>query len=136
MSSTTWVETAFRDHIGALSRGDLATFYGTMAPDAVLMDEDLPFPVEREAYEDHIGFHVSGIWSEFSWHPFSETFLDEGDSGVVVGFAMFRGKPVDAGYRLRPMIFSQCWAREDGEARLVAWHLSPVVGHVSEQSPG
>ena len=120
----------------ALATGDLEGFYGLIAPDAVIMDEDLPFRVDRAGFQDHIAFHGPGNWEGFAWKPQDMRFVEHGTTGVVVGFAMFRGKPKDAGFRLRPMMFSQGWARTAQGWRVTTWHQSPVIGHVSAPSPG
>lgn len=129
------LESAFNDLADALATGDLDRFYGLMLSDAVIMDEDLPFRVDRAGFQSHISFHLGGIWEGFAWKPDRVTFATKGDSGTVAGFSMFRGKPRDAGFRLRPMLFSQGWVRAEGEWRLASWHQSPVVGHVQQQSP-
>jgi ketosteroid isomerase-like protein len=134
--TTTELEAAFGRLANALATGDLDGFYAMMAPDAVILDEDIPFRVDRAGFQAHIDFHVSGVWEGFAWKPTQMRYAQSGDTGAVVGFSMFRGKPVGAGFRLRPMQFSQGWARRDGQWQLVSWHQSPIVGHVTQQSPG
>jgi ketosteroid isomerase-like protein len=129
------LEKAFRGLADALATGDLDRFYGVMLPDVMIMDEDLPFRVDRTGFQDHISFHLSGIWEGFAWKPDRVSFSAQGDSGAVAGFSMFRGKPRDAGFRLRPMLFTQGWTRNDGVWRLASWQQSPIVGHVQQQSP-
>ncbi|MBD2842615.1 YybH family protein [Erythrobacter rubeus] len=130
------LEQAFDSLVGALATGDLDGFYGLIEPDAVIMDEDLPFRVDRAGFQDHISFHGPENWEGFAWKPQQMRFREHGDTGVAVGFSMFRGKPKDAGFRLRPMMFSQSWTKTEGGWRVTSWHQSPIVGHVSEQSPG
>jgi ketosteroid isomerase-like protein len=120
----------------ALAIGDLARFYGLIRPDAVIMDEDLPFRVDRAGFEDHIAFHGPLNWEGFAWKPHDIRFVENGATGLVAGFAMFRGKPKDSGFRLRPMMFSQGWSCGSEGWRITTWHQSPVVGHVSVPSPG
>lgn len=134
MSETT-LDAAFAALANALATGDLPGFYGMMATDSVILDEDIPFRVDRAGFQAHIDFHVGGTWESFAWKPTHVRFAQAGDTGAVVGFAMFRGKPKDAGFRLRPMQFSQGWARQNGRWMLVSWHQSPIVGHVTQQSP-
>lgn len=130
------LEAAFKGLESALAKGDLEGFYGVMLPEAIIMDEDLPFRVDRAGFQAHIAFHGPDNWEGFAWIPSDLKYLVRGNAGSVVGFAMFRGKPRDAGFRLRPMMFSQGWVRKGKEWRLVAWHQSPIVGHVSSPSPG
>lgn len=42
---------------------------------------------------------------------------------------MFRGKPRDAGFRLRSMMFTQSWTKLDGVWKMAAWQLSPIIGY-------
>jgi ketosteroid isomerase-like protein len=130
------LRSAFDSLTAALAKGDLPGFYGMMLPDAVIMDEDLPFRVDRAGFQAHIAFHTQDNWESFAWRPHDVRFAVAGNTGVAAGFAMFRGKPRDAGFRLRPMMFSQGWTREKDTWRLASWQQSPIVGHVTAQSPG
>ncbi len=129
------LETAFADLVAALAGADLDRFYGLILGDAMIMDEDLPFRVDKAGFQAHIAFHGPEIWEGYAWKPSNVAFAVAGDTGVVTGFAMFRGKPRGAGFRLRPMLFSQGWARQPSGWRLANWQQSPVVGHVTHQSP-
>lgn len=129
------LKTAFAALVEALSKGDLAGFYGAILPDAVIMDEDLPFRVNRAGFEQHIAFHGPKIWEGFAWRPHEPRFTAVDGTGSVTGFAMFRGKPRDTGYRLRPMLFTQGWTRTGAGWRIVSWQQSPVVGHTDHPSP-
>jgi hypothetical protein len=132
----TSLDAAFASLVAALGRGDLLGFYNLILPDAAIIDEDLPFRVDRAGFEDHIVFHTSGIWEGFAWKPYSVRFAEEGSTGVAAGFAMFRGKPKDSGFRLRPTLFSQGWVRTPAGWRVASWQQSTIVGHVTGQSPG
>jgi ketosteroid isomerase-like protein len=134
--TTANLETAFATLTDALAKGDLERFYGVMLPDAMIMDEDLPFRVDKAGFQSHIAFHGPEIWEGFAWKPQAMRFTVAGDTGAVAGFAMFRGKPKDAGFRLRPMMFSQGWVNENENWMLASWHQSPIVGHATGQSPG
>ena len=126
---------AFEGLVHALKTGDLPGFYGLILPDAAIMDEDLPFRVDRSGFEDHIAFHGSKIWEGFTWQPYDLRTRTLGDTGSVTGSAMFRGKPRNAGYRLRPLLFTQGWTRTGAGWRMASWQQSPVVGHVDHPSP-
>lgn len=130
------LQSAFNSMVLALEKGDLDGFYGVMLPDAVIMDEDLPFRVDKAGFQAHIAFHGPGNWESFAYKPYDVRFASLGGTGVASGFAMFRGKPKDAGFRLRPMMFLQGWTREREGWRLASWQQSPVVGHVARPSPG
>ena len=136
MASTDAVQGAFEALSNALATGDIEGFYGMMHPDAVVIDEDIPFLGRVAEFKAHIDWHISGIWEFFNWVPRYPRFVQHGDSGAVCGYATFRGKPVDAGYRQRHLLFSQGWAKLDEGWRLVNWLQSTFDGHVLGASPG
>jgi hypothetical protein len=134
--STASLQAAFQAMVDALTRGDLDAFYGAIVENAMIMDEDLPFRVDRAGFQAHIAFHGPDNWEGFAWRPTDMRFAASGSTGAVTGFAMFRGKPRGAGFRLRPMMFSQGWTQTAVGWRMVSWQQSPVIGHVTTQSPG
>ncbi|MEM6835094.1 MAG: DUF4440 domain-containing protein [Sphingomonadales bacterium] len=126
---------AFETLRNALATGDLEGFYGLILPEAHILDEDLPFAGDKAAFQDHISFHGPDNWEGFGWIPRDLRFFQQRGTGSVVGYSTFRGKPRDAGYRIRPMMFSQGWRKADGDWKLALWHQSPIVGHVTRISP-
>ncbi len=129
------VALAFDRMVQALKEGRLDDFYGAMHERFVMIDEDSPWRMSKAAFQEHIGFHIGGVWDSFAWVPVSITARAFGRTGVVAGTAMFRGKPKDAGFRLRPLLFSQAWAQSDAGWQLLNWHQSPIVGLVAQASP-
>ncbi|MCG8505835.1 MAG: nuclear transport factor 2 family protein [Sphingomonadales bacterium] len=130
------LQRAFDRLEAALAGGDLDGFYGLIDDDAVIIDEDIPFILSKADFIDHIDFHLTGIWENFSWQSRDPQFRVFGNTGIVASFATFRGKPVDSGYRQRHLTFTQGWNRFADGWRLVNWHQSPIDGHVIEGSPG
>ena len=130
------LKAAFESLSNALATGDLAGFYGLMHPNAVVIDEDIPFLGRRAEFEQHIDWHISGIWESFSWNPKTPRFIARENGGAVVGNAIFRGKPIDSGYRQRYLFFSQGWVKTDNLWQMVSWHQSTLDGHVLNGSPG
>jgi hypothetical protein len=130
------VENAFGKLAAALKSGDLASFYGSMHTDFTMVDEDSPFRMNKEQFQDHIGFHVGGVWNRFEWLPLDTTARAFGSSGLVTGTATFRGKPADDGFRIRHLLFTQTWVREATGWQLLLWHQSSLDGHIIGVSPG
>lgn len=126
---------AFESWREALNAGELDKFYDAIDDDAVIYDEDIPFRLSKSDFVDHIGFHTRGLWESFEWRPREVQMREWGDAGVVSGYATFRGKPVDAGFRQRFMGFTQTWVRRDGGWRLVCWHQGPLHGQLDGASP-
>ena len=135
VDATLELETAFQALRAALDKGDLDGFYGLIDEDAVIFDEDNPFRLTKAGFAEHISFHGPATWDSYQWYPRDVHCRVFGDTGVVAGTVTFRGKPVDAGFRQRHMLFSQGWTRRDGAWRLITWHQSPLDGHIIEASP-
>ncbi len=129
------LEKAFEKWRGALNEGDLERFYRAIDEDAVIYDEDIPFRLSKNDFVDHIGFHTRDLWESFEWRPRELRFQEHGDTGIISGYATFRGKPVGAGFRQRFMGFTQTWVRQDGAWRLVCWHQGPLHGQLDGASP-
>lgn len=127
---------AFAALTKALGTGDLDGFYGLIDENAYIFDEDIPFLLSKADFKNHIDFHLTGIWESFAWVPRGPEIRAFGDTGIVAGFTVFRGKPKDAGFRQRHIAFTQGWARRGGDWKLINWHQSPIDGHVLEGSPG
>lgn len=120
-----------------LNGGDLPGFLALFHDEAVIIDEDVPFRIGKQEFIDHLGFHGRSNWESFAWVPRSVRVEVFGETGFVAGAATFRGKPIDAGYRLRHMLQTMGWSRGvDGEWRIVSFHQSPLVGHIEHGSPG
>ncbi|MCB1747687.1 MAG: nuclear transport factor 2 family protein [Gammaproteobacteria bacterium] len=128
------LEQAFATWRDALNGGDLETCYGLMAEDMVIFDEDIPWRFSKADFVDHIGFHVP-LWESFQWVPRELRFQCFGATGIVSGYATFRGKPRDTGFRQRFMGFSQTWVVDDDAVLLVCWHQGPLHGQIDGASP-
>jgi hypothetical protein len=135
-SSLAELKSTFDATVAALNSGKIDEFYAVLHPNLLMIDEDSPWRLDLAGFKDHIGFHGGNLWESFAWKPNEARVRVIGATGVVVGAATFRGKPKDAGYRLRPLLFSQGWVREASGWRMLLWHQSPIVGHVSKGSPG
>ena len=128
------LEQAFALWRDALGGGDLDTFYGMMADDMVIFDEDVPWRFSKADFIDHIDFHV-GAWESFAWVPRELRFQTRDSTGIVSGYATFRGKPRDCGFRQRFMCFTQTWVRVAAGWQLVCWHQGPLHGQIDGASP-
>ena len=101
----------------------------------VIFDEDIPWRFSKADFVDHIAFHVP-LWESFRWVPREVRFQVRGTTGLVSGYATFRGKPRDSGFRQRFMGFTQTWLDEGAGFRLVCWHQGPLLGQIEGASPG
>jgi hypothetical protein len=69
-----------------------------------------PWRFSKAGFVDHIAFHATQ-WESFQWVSRDLRFQVRGDTGIVSGYATFRGKPKDCGFRQRFMGFTQTWLR-------------------------
>jgi hypothetical protein len=127
---------AFSRLSSTLNGGDVAGFLALFDERAIIIDEDAPFRMSKAEFVDHLSFHGDSNWQGFAWLPRETRFVVRGATGLTAGSVTFRGKPVNAGFRLRHMLHTIGWARSDGAWRIVCFHQTPVWGHVQNPSPG
>jgi hypothetical protein len=106
-----------------------------MAEGAVVIDSDAPFPMSRAAYVDHLAFHRP-LWEARAWHAYDIAAQRTGDTGIVTAYLMDRGKPKDAGFRIRPTYCTAVFARTGSGWRAIGLHLGPLSGQLTDISPG
>lgn len=128
------LEQTFATWRDALNGGNLDAFYQLMADDIVIFDEDIPWRFSKADFVDHIDFH-GAMWESFKWVPRELRFQVRGATGIVSGYATFRGKPKDSGFRQRFMGFTQTWLNTDGQWSLICWHQGPLHGQIEGASP-
>lgn len=137
----TSLEAAFRAAIlGWQSSGRPVDLLGFLDEQALVIDSDTPFVLDKAAYTDHLGFlRGSGsspsLWDSVAWVTKDAQFDVVGETGVVSGGFTLRGKPSQAGFRLRHGNFSVVCAWDGQRWRGVAVTLSPLQSHVLEASP-
>ena len=128
------LQQAFEGWHGSLNQGDLDGMYASMAEDMVIFDEDIPWRFSKADFVDHLRFHGAN-WEAFEWVPRELRFQERGETGIVSGYATFRGKPKDAGFRQRFMGFTQTWLRNSDEWTMICWHQGPLHGQIEGASP-
>jgi ketosteroid isomerase-like protein len=128
------LEAGFKAWQDALNRGDMETVFAAMDDDIVIYDEDIPWRFSKADMIDHLSFHAK-VWDAFQWVPRELRFQTRGDTGIVSGFATFRGKPKDAGFRQRFMGFTQTWMRKGAGWTMLSWHQGPLNGQLDGASP-
>ena len=128
------LQSVFETWRNALNTGDLKAFYNLMDDDMVIFDEDIPWRFSKDDFENHIGFHIPN-WESFEWLPREMRYQTRGTSGIVSGYATFRGKPKYCGFRLRFMTFTQTWLKRKDAWSLICWHQGPLHGQIDGASP-
>ncbi|QMW23075.1 nuclear transport factor 2 family protein [Sandaracinobacteroides saxicola] len=105
-----------------------------LAEAALMIDHDVPFAMDRTAAADHLAFHAAN-WQRLEIILSQVTAQVHGETGIVSAFFNLRGKPKDAGFRLRPGFVSAVCTRTPAGWKALSLHLSPLAGQILDASP-
>ena len=132
------LESDFRAAFGLFwGDGTREAFYDFFDDEALMVDEDNPNVLDKRAFVDHVNFHLDGAWESIEWKPYEPTFRVFGETGVITTYFTLRGKPTDAGFRIRHGLCSvTCyWDRGSDHWRAMTLMLDPLMGHIKNASP-
>jgi hypothetical protein len=114
---------------------DPATRESMLAPAAIVIDNDAPVPMDRADYADHLAFHRP-LWESRALVPYDITLRQTGETGIATAYLMDRGKPKDAGFRIRPSYATAVFARTGAGWQAIGLHIGPLNGQLIDISPG
>lgn len=114
---------------------DPATRESMLAPAAIVIDNDAPVPMGRADYADHLAFHRP-LWEKREFAPYDMAFRQTGETGIATAYVMDRGKPKNAGFRIRPSYCTAVFARASSGWQAVGLHIGPLNGQLIDISPG
>lgn len=114
---------------------DPATRESALAPSAIVIDNDAPVPMDRADYADHLAFHRP-LWESRALIPYDVTLRQTGETGIATAYVMDRGKPKNAGFRIRPSYVTAVFARAGGGWQAIGLHIGPLNGQLIDISPG
>ena len=137
-ADTTGLEAAFRAAFATPkdSPGEIAAArLGFLHEAALVIDSDLPFPLDRAGYADHLAFH-GPQWERLEVQLIEVQTRLHGTTSVVSVYFNLRGKPKDAGFRQRPGYMTAVCTREPKGWRALALHMSPLMAQILQASPG
>jgi hypothetical protein len=131
------LEKAFRD---ALVRSGGTSFdpvprLAFLAPEAIIIEHDVPFPMSVEDYADHLRFHAQH-WERHDWIAYDLAVVLHGQSGIVTCNYAERGKPKNAGFRLRAGSCMAVCSWDRGAWRALGLSMSPLTAQILDASPG
>jgi hypothetical protein len=119
-------------HAGAF---DQERRLGFLLPDGHAVVHDVPFPLDHAGYADHIAFH-GGNWDLLEFVPQGvETVSVSPENAIVSCFFLERGKPKNAGFRLRPGFATATCMLVGGEWRALCVHFSSLRSQILDASP-
>lgn len=118
------------------SGGTLDNLMSFIDERCVILDEDLPFPMTKAQYRDHLEFRQSN-WESMAWMPYDTRYDVEGQTGIVSTGFTIRGKPRGSGFRLRHGLATVVCHYEDGLGswQAVSLTMDPLLGHIEGASP-
>lgn len=134
--NTQSLEEAFRKAFGVFwGAGSVEDFSDFFDEEALMIDEDTPFVLSKAQFKDHLDFHLAGMWTQLEWLPRDSEFAVIDSTGLVSTYFSFRGKPTDAGFRLRHGVCTLL-CHWDGKAwRAGLLNIDPLLGHIVDASP-
>ena len=119
-------------HAGAFDKARRLAF---LLPEGLAIVHDVPFPLDHAGYADHLEFH-RGNWDAHEWIAESvETVMHGVDHAVVSCYFNERGKPRDAGFRLRPGFATATCVRTPAGWKALSVHFSSLRSQVLDASP-
>jgi hypothetical protein len=119
-------------HAGAF---DAARRHAFLLPEGFAVVHDVPFPLDHDAYGDHLAFHGQS-WERLEFMPQQlQTLMVSADNAVVSCYFLERGKPRDAGFRLRAGFATATCVSVAGEWRALGVHFSPLRSQILDASP-
>ena len=114
---------------------DPATRLSMLAPAAIVIDTDAPVPMNRTDHEDHLAFHQP-LWEKREFAPYDVTLRQTGETAIATAYLLDRGKPKNAGFRIRPAYCTAVFARVGGNWQALGLHIGPLNGQLIDISPG
>jgi ketosteroid isomerase-like protein len=106
---------------------------------ALTIDSDVPFPLDRAGYADHLAFHAPH-WERLEVQLIEVKAQVHGNTGIVSAYFNLRGKPRDAGFRQRPGYVTAVCTRDGADGgeswRALGLHMSPMMAQILQASPG
>jgi hypothetical protein len=119
-------------HAGSFDAARRAAF---LLPQGLAVVHDVPFLLDHSAYGDHLAFHGEN-WESLEFMAQQvETVMVSPENAVVSCYFLERGKPRDAGFRLRPGFATATCVLSGGEWRALGVHFSSLRSQILDASP-
>jgi hypothetical protein len=131
-------ETLERDFMAAIAAfnagGARAGFYDFIDDAALMVNEDIPFVLDKAAYRDHVEFLAASI-DRMEWIIRAPRFRAADGSGIVSAEMTARGVAKTAGFRQRHGVLTAVCAWDGQRWRAVNIHTSTLLAHIHHASP-
>jgi len=126
------LEKTFLDALmGAFNRTKRLAF---LADDALIIAHDVPYPLSKEDYADHLAFHEEN-WQKLEVMPEALEIKPFGDMRVVSCYFNERGKPKNSGFRQRPGFLTATCVKDQNGWQAISLHTSALRSQILDASP-
>ncbi|QGN53965.1 DUF4440 domain-containing protein [Novosphingobium sp. Gsoil 351] len=115
-------------------RLDPAKRLALLADDALVISDDVPFIMDKPTYADHLAF-LSSSWSSCELALLEPRSNLHRDTAVVSFLFNLRGRPNDAGFRLRSGVVTAVCVEDGGTWRALGLHFGALSGQITDASP-
>lgn len=105
-----------------------------IADNARIVSHDIPFPLDKVGYVDHMQFHAE-LWESREFKPEAVEVRIHGKTGIISCYFTERGKPKDAGFRQRPGYMTVTCHRTNSGWQAIGLHTSSLLGQILAASP-
>lgn len=130
------LENQFNKAISIFTKqGNYSDFFDFFDEDALIVNEDVPFVLDKPSYQDHIEFLAASM-QNLEWVIRRPEYLVFEDTGLVTAELTVRGKPLNHGFRQRHCVLSAVCYWKDDKWHGANLHTSSLLSHIYEMSPG
>lgn len=102
---------------------------------ARIIDHDVPFLLDPAGYADHLAFR-SALFERYELLLHHVQTVQHGTTAVASAYAIERGKPRDAGFRLRSCFVTAVFTRTGNRWQALSLHVGALLGQIVDASPG
>ncbi len=113
---------------------DYEKILGFLMDDAVIVSHDVPFPLDKAGYTDHLLF-LADLWESREVAPEAAEVALHGKTGIVSCYFNERGKPKNAGFRQRPGYMTVTCHKSNEGWRAIGLHTSALRSQIVDASP-
>lgn len=132
------LEAAVRDALAHFAGGaDTDAFLAFFDDRALFSDDDQTNVLGKPGFRDHLQFHNNGSWESVELVHYELRAQVSGTSGMVTSYYTLRGKPADAGFRMRHGVCSVSCYFDTAQSRWrgMSLVLGPLLSYIRNASP-
>ncbi len=130
------LERDFNKAISAFGKGGkIEDFYNFFDPQSLMINEDIPFILDKGSYKDHTEYLRNNM-NNLEWVIRKPSFQVFDTTGLITSDLTVRGKPNNQGFRQRHSVLSCVCYLTKGNWKCGTLHTSTMLSHINHASPG